>query len=111
MRRKVVIGMSGGEGRKRASLQYFLVATLGSLLMMVAIVALWVAAGGRTFNVDELVAATRGALSTTQQVWLFLAFFLALAVKSAFFPVHSWLPGAQKAAPTSAGPPWPGPAR
>ncbi len=97
-----MIGVSGGEGRARASLQYFLIATLGSLLMLVAIVALWAAAGSRTFNVDELAAAARGALTTTQQVWLFLGFFLALAVKSAFFPVHSWLPGAQRAAPTSA---------
>jgi NADH-quinone oxidoreductase subunit M len=97
-----MIGVSGGEGRARASLQYFLIATLGSLLMLVAIVALWAAAGSRTFNVDELAAAARGALTTGQQVWLFLGFFAALAVKSAFFPVHSWLPGAQRAAPTSA---------
>ena len=97
-----MIGVSGGEGRQRASLQYFLIATLGSLLMLVAIVALWSAAGGGTFNLDQLAAAARGTLSTTQQIWMFLGFFIALAVKSAFFPVHSWLPGAQKAAPTSA---------
>lgn len=96
-----MIGVSGAAGRARASVQYFLVATLGSLLMLVSIVALW-AAGGRTFSLDALVAATRGAMPGATQVWLFLGFFLALAVKSAFFPVHSWLPGAQQAAPTSA---------
>jgi NADH-quinone oxidoreductase subunit M len=97
-----MIGVSGGEGRARASLQYFLVATLGSLLMLVAIVALWSSAGGTTFNVDQLAAASRDALTESRQIWLFLGFFVALAVKSAFFPVHSWLPGAQRAAPTSA---------
>ena len=97
-----MIGVSGGAGRQRASLQYFLIATLGSLLMLVAIVALWSAAGGHTFNLDQLAAAARDAVSPARQVWLFLGFFLALAIKSAFFPVHSWLPGAQKAAPTSA---------
>ena len=95
-----MIGMSGAAGRARASLQYFIMATLGSLLMLVAIVALW-AAGGHTFGLDALGRA-QGALTQTAQVWLFLAFFLALATKSAFFPVHSWLPGAQGAAPTSA---------
>jgi NADH-quinone oxidoreductase subunit M len=54
-----MIGVSGGEGRQRASLQYFLIATLGSLLMLVAIVALWSAAGGSTFNLDQLAAAAR----------------------------------------------------
>ena len=95
-----MIGMSGAAGRARASLQYFIMATLGSLLMLVAIIALW-AAGGHTFGLDALGRA-QGALTQTAQVWLFLAFFLALATKSAFFPVHSWLPGAQGAAPTSA---------
>lgn len=94
-----MIGMSGAADRARASLQYFLVATLGSLLMLVAIVFVW-AGGGRTFSLDALAGGA--ALSQTAQVWLFLAFFLALAVKSAFFPVHSWLPNAQGAAPTSA---------
>lgn len=98
-----MIGMSGARGaeRSRASLQYFLMATLGSLLMLVAIVATWAAVGGRGFGLDTLLAA-HAALSAKAQVWLFLAFFLALATKSAFFPVHSWLPGAQGAAPTSA---------
>jgi NADH-quinone oxidoreductase subunit M len=76
-------------------------ATLGSLLMLVAIVALWAAAGGRGFGLDVLTGA-HAALTQTAQTWLFLAFFLALATKSAFFPVHSWLPAAQGAAPTSA---------
>jgi NADH-quinone oxidoreductase subunit M len=59
------------------------------------------AAGGRGFGLDVLTGA-HAALTQRAQTWLFLAFFLALATKSAFFPVHSWLPAAQGAAPTSA---------
>jgi hypothetical protein len=91
-----MIGVSGGEGRQRASLQYFLIATLGSLLMLVAIVALWSAAGGTPSTSTSSPRGARHAVDGAQ-IWMFLGFFIALAVKSAFFPVHSWLPGAQKA--------------
>ena len=97
-----MIGMSGTGERSSASLQYFIMATLGSLLMLAAIVALWAAAGRRTFDLDQTIAAVRGTMSVAQQRWLFLGFFAALAIKSAYFPLHSWLPGAQRSAPPSA---------
>lgn len=97
-----MIGMSGRGERTAASLQYFIVATLGSLLMLASIVALWNAAGRHTFDIDQTIAAVRGTMPLAQQRWLFLGFFAALAIKSAYFPLHSWLPGAQRSAPTSA---------
>jgi NADH-quinone oxidoreductase subunit M len=97
-----MIGVAGGARRSRASLKYFLMVFVGSLLMLVAIVALWVAGGARSFNVDTLVAASRTSLSTTGQISLFAGFFLAFAVKSGLFPFHTWLPDAQHEAPTSA---------
>jgi NADH-quinone oxidoreductase subunit M len=96
-----MIGISGGAERARASHKYFLAAFVGSLLMLVSIIALWVAGGSQSFNLDALLIATRGAISPTAQVWLFLGFFLAFAIKSAFFPFHTWLPDAQHEAPTS----------
>ena len=96
-----MIGVSGGKDRTRASHKYFIAAFIGSLLMLVAIVAFWVAGGSRTFNYDALLVATRGALSQSVQTYLFLGFFLAFAIKSAFFPFHTWLPDAQHEAPTS----------
>lgn len=97
-----MIGISGQGDRTRASLQYFVVATLGSLLMLAAIVALWNAAGRRTLDIDQTIAAVRSTVPVGQQRLLFLGFFAALAIKSAYFPLHSWLPGAQRSAPTSA---------
>ncbi len=97
-----MIGISGRGERAAASLQYFIVATLGSLLMLASIIALWSAAGRRTFDIDQTIAAVRTTMPFAQQRWLFLGFFAALAIKSAYFPLHSWLPGAQRSAPTSA---------
>ncbi len=97
-----MIGISGQGERTRASLQYFIMATLGSLLMLASIVALWNAAGRTTFDIDQTIAAVRSTMPPTQQRWLFVGFFAALAIKSAYFPLHSWLPGAQRSAPTSA---------
>ena len=97
-----MIGISGRGERTAASLRYFVIATLGSLLMLASIVALWNAAGRRTFDIDQTIAAARTTMGFTQQRWLFLGFFAALAVKSAYFPFHSWLPAAQRSAPTSA---------
>ena len=97
-----MIGISGQGDRARASLQYFIVATLGSLLMLAAIVALWNAAGRRTLDIDQTIATVRASMPLAQQRFLFLGFFAALAIKSAYFPLHTWLPGAQRSAPTSA---------
>jgi NADH-quinone oxidoreductase subunit M len=72
---------------------------VGSLLMLVAIIALWNLGGGNTLHLDALREIT---LSPTAQLLMFLAFFSAFAVKSALVPFHTWLPDAQGAAPTFA---------
>ncbi len=73
-----------------------------SLLMAGAIVVLWLSAGSRTFNVDALLAATRGSLSAAGQMYLYGALLLACAVRGALFPFHVWLPRAVHGAPPSA---------
>ncbi len=94
-----IIGIWGGAGRIAASLKYFIYTMLGSLLMLVAILALWIAGGSTSFSYDHLLANV--GLSPTAQFWMFGAFFLAFAVKSPLFPFHTWLPDAQHEAPTT----------
>ena len=94
-----IIGIWGGKERLRASLRYVLVTMVGSVLMLVAIIALWKAGGEKTFSL-EVLQQTASMPEGTQQ-WLFAAFFLAFAIKSAIFPFHTWLPDAQHEAPTT----------
>jgi NADH-quinone oxidoreductase subunit M len=97
-----IIGIWGGERRIYASLKFFVYTMAASLLMLVAIVYLGVAAGeplGRpTFDYDAILALN---LSPTASFWLFGAFFLAFAVKVPMFPFHTWLPDAHVEAPTA----------
>ncbi len=94
-----IIGIWGTGAATRASLRYVLFTLVGSLLMLVAILALWDAGGGVSFHVDEL---QRIPLGVRAQLLMFGAFFLAFAVKSALVPFHTWLPDAQASAPTFA---------
>ncbi len=93
-----IIGIWGGSDRLQASLRYFIFTMLGSLLMLVAIIATWMAAGETTFSIEALRS---GEMALSSQRWLFGAFFLAFAIKSAVFPFHTWLPDAQHEAPTT----------
>lgn len=95
----LLVGVWGAAGTSRASLRYVLFTLVGSLLMLVAIIALWNAGGGTSLHIDHLLQV---ALSPRAQLWMFLAFFAAFAVKSALVPFHTWLPDAQSAAPTVA---------
>jgi NADH-quinone oxidoreductase subunit M len=95
-----VIGVWGGRERVGSSFKFFVLTMGSSLLMLVAIGALWKAAGQGTFALDALVRTT--GLSVGTQIWMFAAFFLAFAVKSAMWPFHTWLPDAQHEAPTTA---------
>jgi NADH-quinone oxidoreductase subunit M len=95
----LLVGIWGAEGTTRASLRYVLFTLVGSLLMLVAIIALWNLGGGNTLHLDALREI---ALSPKAQLLMFLAFFSAFAVKSALVPFHTWLPDAQGAAPTFA---------
>lgn len=95
----LLVGVWGAAGMSRASLRYVLFTLVGSLLMLVAIIALWNVGGGVSLHLDALREV---ALSPRAQLLLFLAFFAAFGVKSALVPFHTWLPDAQRAAPTFA---------
>jgi NADH-quinone oxidoreductase subunit M len=96
-----LIGVWGGPRRIYAAVKFFLYTMAGSLLMLVAILALYFlhrqATGEATFNLFELLQLD---LPLSTQRWLFLAFFLAFAIKVPLFPFHTWLPDAHVEAPT-----------
>ncbi len=94
-----VIGIWGCERRVYASIKFFLYTFLGSLLMLASIIYLGVTnPGGVTFDLLELSSAS---IARGTQIWLFLAFGLAFAVKVPVFPFHTWLPDAHTEAPTA----------
>jgi NADH-quinone oxidoreductase subunit M len=91
----VIIGVWGGARRVYATLKFFLYTFLGSVLMLVALIYLYLQAG------DYSIAAMQQLpLTLTQQRWIFIAFLLAFAVKVPMWPVHTWLPDAHVEAPT-----------
>jgi NADH-quinone oxidoreductase subunit M len=98
----LVIGVWGGERRVYATVKFFLFTMFSSAFLLVAILFLYAKSGslpgGSTFDVREL-AHLGLAASTTR--WLFLAFFIAFAVKVPLFPLHTWLPDAHTEAPTA----------
>jgi len=96
-----LIGVWGGARRVYATVKFVLFTMFGSLLMLVALIVLYGRSG--TFNLlDYYHLAGSGAwLDPRLQVWLFLAFALAFAVKVPLFPLHTWLPDAHVEAPTA----------
>jgi NADH-quinone oxidoreductase subunit M len=97
----ILIGVWGGDRRVYAAFKFFLYTLLGSLLMLVAIVAIISIAG--TSNIPELTAyAQTVGFDPNLQLWLWLAFFASFAVKLPMWPVHTWLPDAHVEAPTAA---------
>jgi NADH-quinone oxidoreductase subunit M len=97
----ILIGVWGGARRVYAAFKFFLYTLLGSILMLVAIVAMIMMAG--TSSIPELTAfAAQGGFSPDIQIWLWLAFFASFAVKMPMWPVHTWLPDAHVEAPTAA---------
>lgn len=102
----MLIGVWGGERRIYAAVKFFLYTMAGSVLMLVAILVLYFmnaqAGGDPTFSLVALARFARsGALPWATQVWLFLAFFVAFAIKVPLFPFHTWLPDAHTEAPTA----------
>jgi NADH-quinone oxidoreductase subunit M len=92
-----LIGIWGGERRIYAAVKFFIFTMVGSLMMLAAI--LWLGINQHTFSVPDLTAA--GGLPASAQMWLFLAFGLAFAIKVPMFPLHTWLPDAHVEAPTA----------
>ena len=97
-----LIGIWGGERRVYAAIKFVLFTLFGSLLMLVAILFLVYGSGAGTFDIVELTnRLTLSPLATDVQLWLFIAFFLAFAIKVPLFPFHTWLPDAHVEAPTA----------
>jgi len=92
----LIIGIWGGKRRIYASFKFFLYTLLGSVLMLLAIMAMWFTAG--TTDIPTLLQ-TR--FDPHLQTWLWLAFFASFAVKMPMWPVHTWLPDAHVEAPTA----------
>ena len=92
----IIIGVWGGKDRVYASYKFFLYTLLGSVLMLLAIMAMYWQAG--TTDITELLAYS---FPPHMQTWLWLAFFASFAVKMPMWPVHTWLPDAHVQAPTA----------
>jgi len=99
----ILIGVWGGPRRVYASIKFFLFTAVGSLLMLVAI--LWIylhiqeTTGVATTDILYITEHLNAPLGT--QKWLWMAFFLAFAIKVPMFPFHTWLPDAHVEAPTA----------
>ncbi len=91
----LIIGVWGGERRVYATLKFFLYTFLGSVLMLVAFIYLYLETGGW-----DLFAFMNQPIGMTAQKFIFIAFLLAFAVKVPMWPVHTWLPDAHVEAPT-----------
>ena len=92
----IIIGVWGGPNRVYAAFKFFLYTLLGSLLMLVALIYLFFQSGF-SFNLLEWHQLK---IPLTAQIYLFLAFLMAFAVKVPMWPVHTWLPDAHAEAPT-----------
>ncbi len=92
----IIIGVWGGPNRVYAAFKFFLYTLLGSLLMLIALIWLFLSSGG-SFNLLEWHQLR---IEMTPQILLFLAFLVAFAVKVPMWPVHTWLPDAHVEAPT-----------
>ncbi len=97
-----IIGIWGGPRKVYAAIKFFLYTLVGSLLMLVAIIAVVLysrgTAAGLTFDIQALSDII---YPYDLQIWAFLAFFLAFAIKVPMFPLHTWLPDAHVEAPTA----------
>ncbi|HET6204256.1 MAG TPA: NADH-quinone oxidoreductase subunit M [Planctomycetota bacterium] len=108
-----LIGVWGGPRREYAAIKFFLYTLVGSVLMLVALVAVYLDAQPHTFSIPKLQElAQRGALDGRHllengillglpfQTWLFAFLFIGFAIKVPVFPFHTWLPDAHVEAPT-----------
>jgi NADH-quinone oxidoreductase subunit M len=92
----IIIGVWGGPRRVYASFKFFLYTLLGSVLMLIAMLAIyWI---GGTADIPTLLETK---FPVNAQYWLWLAFFASFAVKMPMWPVHTWLPDAHVEAPTA----------
>jgi len=101
-----LIGRFGGPRRQYAAVKFFLYSLLGGLIMLASVIGLFVASGQElgqgTFTWTDLQRMA-AALPESTQIWLFLGFFVAFAIKAPLVPFHTWLPDAGAEAPVGAG--------
>ncbi len=97
-----IIGVWGGPRKLYAAIKFFLYTLLGSVLMLLGILALYFNYHDQfhryTFDIFELMKVN---LPLEAQIWIFLAFFVGFAIKVPMFPFHTWLPDAHVEAPTA----------
>jgi NADH-quinone oxidoreductase subunit M len=94
-----LIGIWGGPHRVYAAIKFFLYTMAGSILMLLAI--LYLGLQGDTFAIPDLIAQNAKWVGAGVEIWLFLAFATAFAIKVPLWPFHSWLPDAHVEAPTA----------
>ena len=92
----LIIGVWGGKRRVYAAFKFFLYTLLGSLLMLLAIMAMY-----WTAKTTDITVLLHTDFPTGMQKWLWVAFFASFAVKMPMWPVHTWLPDAHVEAPTA----------
>ncbi|HET6377873.1 MAG TPA: NADH-quinone oxidoreductase subunit M [Methylocella sp.] len=92
----LIIGIWGHARRVYASFKFFLYTLAGSLLMLLAVMAMYGVAG-----TTDITVLLQTHFPSSMQKWLWLAFFASLAVKTPMWPVHTWLPDAHVEAPTA----------
>jgi NADH-quinone oxidoreductase subunit M len=92
----LIIGVWGGPRRVYSAFKFFLFTLTGSVLMLLALLAMWFQAG-----TTDIVVLLKTPMPPGMQNWLFLAFFASFAVKVPMWPVHTWLPDAHVEAPTA----------
>ena len=92
----LIIGIWGGPRRVYAAFKFFLYTLLGSVLMLVCMLAMYIDAG-----TTDIPALAGHRFADTMQTWLFLGFLASFAVKVPMWPVHTWLPDAHVEAPTA----------
>ncbi|NIT35397.1 MAG: NADH-quinone oxidoreductase subunit M [candidate division Zixibacteria bacterium] len=95
-----LIGIWGGEKREYAAIKFFLYTLLGSVVMLLGILALYFTSQPHTFDMLELMRQ-RGTFVRAFQIIVFLAFYVGFAIKVPVFPFHTWLPDAHVEAPTA----------
>jgi NADH-quinone oxidoreductase subunit M len=92
----LIIGVWGGPRRVYSAVKFFLFTLTGSVLMLLALLAMWYQAG-----TTDITVLLRTNFPAAMQTWLFLAFLASFSVKVPMWPVHTWLPDAHVEAPTA----------
>jgi len=96
-----LIGVWGGERREYAAIKFFLYTLVGSVAMLLAIIAIYFATGAKTFDILEIAKQRPFANMELLRNLAFFGFFLGFAIKVPVWPFHTWLPDAHVEAPTA----------